>query len=359
MYYCNTTLAKTHASCGCADLLPKGLDIQEAHSYTRPAQKETIIRFTAMRRQTPEECRFMIDLATIIVNHNTPQLTIQTVRSVLRSNYLSDLVIIIDNGSSDNSADIFAEALPEIQVYRLDKNRGYAAGLNQGIQAAITDRARQFLFLNSDVILDEKCIEILIAELHDHPEAGIAGPAILKGTSGRTIESLGISLQSITGRMRLNSFGQTLPQTVQPSTQVDAVSGCVMLVRNEVLLSIGTFDEAYFHGFEEIDFCLRAHAAGFQTRNVSEALAHHRGASTLDAGSDLALYYTVRNHLRLASRMFPNERKIHRVIRNMSVVAFNVAHASLRSKCAFTPAIAATLKGVLDHFRHNYGPKSP
>jgi N-acetylglucosaminyl-diphospho-decaprenol L-rhamnosyltransferase len=300
-----------------------------------------------------------IALATIIVNHNTPQLTIKTVHSVLRSTYLSDRVIIVDNSSSDNSADILGEALPEVQVIRLDKNQGYAAGLNHGIQAALTDRTHHFLFLNSDVILDAKCIEQLIAELHDHPEAGIAGPAILKGASGRTIESLGISLHSITGRMRLNAFGQELPQMGQPSTQMDAVSGCVMLVRNEVLSGIGQFDEAYFHGFEDIDFCLRAHAAGFQTRNVSEAQAHHRGASTLDAGSDLALYYTARNHLRLASRMFPNERKVQKVARNISIVAFNVAHASLRSRCAFMPAIAATFKGVCDHFRHNYGPKSP
>ena len=134
---------------------------------------------------------------------------------------------------------------------------------------------------------------------------------------------------------------------------VDAVSGCAMLIRREVLNTVGLFDEDFFFSFEDIDLCLRAKAAGFETTVVPEARAFHRGSASIGKRSADRLYYAARNHLLLAHRGGGPAN----LTRQTSVAALNVAHA-IKEAATFGPrGLQSTLAGILDHRRRRYGPK--
>src|SRR6185436_10315184 len=106
----------------------------------------------------------------------------------------------------------------------------------------------------------------LIAVMEETPSLGIVAPVLLSREEPDHIASAGIFFSERTGRMRHHAAGRRFAALgTDPLRVVDAVSACVMLVRREVFEAVGLLDEAYFFSFEDIDFCLRARNAGFQT----------------------------------------------------------------------------------------------
>jgi GT2 family glycosyltransferase len=121
-----------------------------------------------------------------------------------------------------------------------------------------------------------------------------------------------------------------------------------MLVSRAVLEAVGTFDEEYFFGFEEVEFCLRARARGFLTVVTSD-LAYHEGGHSLRSQT-LPLYYASRNHLRMAARL--HGRSLSRTLR---IIALNAAFATRASPRHIPSRLSAVTRGTLDHFRGRYG----
>ena len=128
-----------------------------------------------------------------------------------------------------------------------------------------------------------------------------------------------------------------------------------MLVKREVFERIGLLAEEYFFSFEDLDFCLRARAAGFTTVCSGASRGYHEGGQTIGARSPARLYYAARNHLLLASRAARDGTAFSRAARFGAVVGLNLAHALLRSGTSRPAAVAAVLRGSRDHLRGRYG----
>jgi GT2 family glycosyltransferase len=133
---------------------------------------------------------------------------------------------------------------------------------------------------------------------------------------------------------------------------VDAVSGCVMLIRREVFSAIGLLDEAYFFSFEDVDFCLRARDAGFATACVHDARAYHEGGRTIGRRSTKRIYFGTRNHLRLAARVGNNATRPFRLA---LVTGFNAAYVLVSPDCPLVGGGAAFVRGVWHHLVGRYG----
>ncbi len=195
-----------------------------------------------------------------------------------------------------------------------------------------------------------------LSEALESTGAGITGPVILSRAVPDRVGTLGLWYNRSTGRMRHRSFGAHVPSmTVAGNTLVDAVSGCAMFVRREVIEAIGLLDEEYFFSFEDLDWCFRARRAGFETVLAGDAIAYHEGGRSIGDGSPSRLYYAARNHLRfdlgLRFTFF-----VKRSPRSFSIVALNVAHA-FRARGGSLPArLAAVARGTRDHFAGKYGP---
>ena len=168
------------------------------------------------------------------------------------------------------------------------------------------------------------------------------------------MSSAGIFFSERSGRMRHRASGRRVAALGSESVRiVDAVSGCVMLIRREVFERIGLLDEAYFFSFEDIDFCLRARDAGFQTACVQDARAYHEGGRTIGRRSSRRVYFGTRNHLRLAARV---GHRSSRVLRLGLVAGFNAAYVLMSPESPLIGGFTAFVRGVRDYANGRDGP---
>jgi GT2 family glycosyltransferase/glycosyltransferase involved in cell wall biosynthesis len=292
-------------------------------------------------------------IAAVVLNYRTAEQTWLAVRSLQTSRTRPFEVLIVDNASGDGSADRLQRSLERVRVIESPTNAGYAGGCNIGIRAALAGGAEYILLLNSDAVLAPDAIGHLAAAMGAHPELGIAAPVLLSREEPDHVSSAGISFSRRTGRMRHRAAGRRVA-ALEPGRQiVDAVSGCVMLIRRAVFERAGHLDEAYFFSFEDIDFCLRARDAGFQTVCVQEALAYHEGGRSIGRRSARRVYFATRNHLRLAAQ---TGRRRSRSLRAGMVVGLNAAYVLVSPEAPLIRGASALVRGAWHHFTGRYGP---
>jgi GT2 family glycosyltransferase len=293
-------------------------------------------------------------VAAVVLNYQTPAETMLAVNAVRASNQRLDDVIVVDNGSTDGG-EALRRALPGIRVLASEANLGFAGGVNVGVRHALTHRAEAVLLLNSDVITPPDALDLLLADLAATPEVGIVGPTLVSRSEPDLVASRGMRFSERTARMIHVDHGRRRDRADLPQTlPVDAVSGCAMLVRRDVFERIGLFDESYFFGYEDLDFCLRARDAGFSTWCSPRAIAYHEGGVSLDRRSPKRIYYGARNHLRLATGRAPSAGS--RAVRAASVLLFSTAYVLRDPSVPLGPGIVALGLGVRDHFLGRYGP---
>jgi GT2 family glycosyltransferase len=297
------------------------------------------------------------NIAAVVLNYRTAAHTIATVQSLQESERRIDCVFVIDNDSGDESCARFKDELDGVTVVSATRNHGFSAGCNLGIREAMTQGAHRVLVLNPDVVVKPDAMARLDEAMTSG--VGIVGPVLLNASHGNVIESAGMTYSTATGRMRHTHAGES-PAAVRmlDVTEVPAVSGCAMLIRREVFETIGLFAEDYFYGFEDLEFCLRAKAAGFRTVCATQAVVYHEGAASISRDSPRRLYFAARNHLLLASRVGPQPWPV-RVARAANIVGLNVAHAVFRSATPVSAGLAAVIRGVRDHMKGKYGADEP
>src|SRR5437868_6036428 len=120
-----------------------------------------------------------MDVSILIVNYNTRELTLECIRSVYeQTKALSFEVILVDNASTDGSADAIAEDYPEVQLIRLERNIGFAAANNVGARSAC---GKYILLLNPDTVILDNAVYTLAAFAAGHPSAGLFGGRTISG----------------------------------------------------------------------------------------------------------------------------------------------------------------------------------
>ncbi|HSW31555.1 MAG TPA: asparagine synthase (glutamine-hydrolyzing) [Longimicrobiales bacterium] len=214
-------------------------------------------------------------LSIIIVNWNTRDITrdcLASVRKWMRA--VPHEVILVDNASSDGSADMVRAEFPEVRLIANAENVGFGRANNQGMRVA---RGDLFFLLNSDTLLVDDSVGRLADLVASEPDVGIAGCRLLnedrttQSSCGRS-PSVGVSIleelllyKLLPRRMQ----GELLLGGYWPhdrARDVDAVWGAAMMVRREVFEETGGFDERIFMYGEDLDWCMRARDRGWRIR---------------------------------------------------------------------------------------------
>jgi GT2 family glycosyltransferase len=234
-----------------------------------------------------------IFVAVIIVNYETPDLTIQASESVLKwfknTHYR---LVIVDNLSSDNSWDRLmswkSSKGENISLVQSESNDGFSSGNNHGINAV---DAEYYLLLNSDSIIESEDILNLFSHFSKDPSIGIIGPKLIDQSEHhhcshfrfRTPRSELIDVAKT--RLIDNFFKKyivPLKNTSNASdTSTDWVSFACVLIRSEVFNQVGNLDDGFFMYFEDIDFCYRSNQAGWKIfYDDTVVMTHLRGGSS-------------------------------------------------------------------------------
>jgi len=297
-------------------------------------------------------------IAAVVLNFRTPDETLLAVKSLLASRRALDLVIVVNNGVGDGTRVALDDVLSKITYIDTGSNLGFSGGMNVGIRHARSRGADRILLVNSDVIVPPDAVEHLEHALESGPQVGIVGPVVLARSEPDRIATLGMSYAAATGRMRHRGTGDRASEHRAPADGevVDAVSGCLMLIKSEVFEAVGLLDEQYFFTFEDLDLCLKAGRAGFTTVLAGQAVVYHEGGQSLGARSPKRFYYASRNHLRLARQADPSGGAFRALGRSCAIVALNLAHAVLSPGGSLTVRIAAVARGTRDYVTGRFGP---
>ncbi len=229
-------------------------------------------------------------LDIIVVSYNTAELTLRALRSVYQQTTQTSFnLIVLDNDSHDDSANLIAKEFPELTLIRSTTNTGFSGGNNI---AAKECGAEHILLLNPDTVVLDNAIDKLYQFALEKPEKGIWGGITLNddlsinshnawsrpGTLTLLFSALGISkLFSNSCFFNKANYGCWKRDSEQ---EVDMIQGCFFLTSRNLWEKLGGLDETFFMYGEESDYCLKAIQLGYQpTITPSAKIIHHGGAS--------------------------------------------------------------------------------
>jgi len=289
----------------------------------------------------------------IVVNWNRCEDTLECLASLEGSSYGNLTILVIDNGSTDGSPQRIRAEFPKIELLALPENSGYAGGNNAAFRRLKDAGADYFFLLNNDATADRDCVGMLVAAAESAPDIGVVGAKALHADDPTLIESVGVSVNLRTARVRQIGYGEKDAGQYGELLKRDAVNGAAMLVRAALLEEVGLFDEEYFCYFEEVDFCLRAGEKNYRILYCPDALVYHKGASSGGGRrSPLQFYYGTRNQLLLARK---RGKGTPGYARTVMVLALNVLSALLRPGKGRLGALKWIRRGWHDYRKGIFG----
>ena len=243
-------------------------------------------------------------LSVIIVSFNTEKWIQPCLKSLQKQGIYQSLeVVVVDNGSSDGSADILRRKFPDVKLVRLDKTVGFGTANNIG---AGQSRAPILLFLNPDTTLCEDSLSLILARFEDHPQCGVAGGIIVddRGKLERSVGSLPSLFSMGLGRFLrympparpiLGRFSNQHWTGYDRPHQVNWVTGAYLWIRREIYNKVEGFDEGFFMYCEDVDLCYRVSQLGFQCWFFPEGpIVHYGGKSPVPRPRKKMLFESLR-----------------------------------------------------------------
>jgi GT2 family glycosyltransferase len=238
-------------------------------------------------------------VSAVIPNHNgaTPRngLTyLEVILPSLREQTFKDFdVTVVDNGSTDGSAEYLAREWPEVRVIELGRNTGFPAAVNRGIEAG---DGKYVALLNNDIALSADWMERLVEELDRDPELGFVTGKILRFAERDVIEQAGHDFYTC-GLFAPRGLDQSDRGQYDDPAPTAIVSGAAAVYRRAAIDRAGGFDEDYFLYCEDADLCLRMLLAGYRGLYVPAPEAYHVRGGTAGRDSGQTRFYLARNTL--------------------------------------------------------------
>jgi len=221
------------------------------------------------------------------VNWNGWPDTIECLDALEENDYPNLSVIVVDNGSSNDSISRIRAAHPEVLLLESSRNLGFAGGNNIGIRRALSDGAEFVWLLNNDTKPAKNALSELVAKALSDPEIGAVGSVCYYADRPSTVQVWA----GATANMWIGyAKNYTSPQKDE---SLDSLYGASMLIARAALEQVGLLDEGFFHYWEETEFSLRLRRAGWRlTAAPDSRILHKVGASTGGYNPILDRYFT-------------------------------------------------------------------
>lgn len=256
-------------------------------------------------------------------------------------------VIVLDNGSTDETLAALPREFPDVELIRNPSNLGYAEGNNAGLRLALAQGAEFVVVLNNDVIVAPDWLGELTAAARVDSQAALIGPLVLHADAPDVIQSAGGMLPR-----DWHAFhrGANEPDTHQFSRteHVDWLTGCAVLVRCNALERIGLLDSGFFMYGEDVDWGVRAQRAGYHVLFTPKARVWHKGVRSDYAPAPYVTYYTARNELQLIRKHHGGAVPVIRAFaRNLRTLTSWTLRPKWQEQRAHRNALARALRDFL------------
>lgn len=231
-------------------------------------------------------------VALLIVNWNGGPLLRRCLESVQRQHRQPDRIVLVDNGSTDDSLERAGALLAGVDVIPLSENAGFARANN--VAASAASQYDALALLNPDALADPGWLAALVRAADDHPTAAAFASQIRLASTPHLLDGAGDSYH-VSGRAWRNGHGR--PLSTGPPRVVDVFAPCAAaaLYRRSAFQEVGGFDERYFCYFEDVDLGFRLRLRGYTCVYVPEAIVDHVSSAFSGYRSDFAVYHGERN----------------------------------------------------------------
>lgn len=244
-------------------------------------------------------------LVVVVVNWNGRDLLDDCLGS-LRGGYPDLRVIMVDNGSVDDSVAYCRERFPWVEIIESPENLRWAGGNNLALRNLCDEGWPDYvLLLNNDTMVPEGSLSRLVDSLEAEPEAWAATPRICFAAEPGRIWYDGGKVGQWSGWIAHRGIRVRAGHRPLEPHITDYATGCAMLLSRRALETIGLFDESFHLYAEDCDYSLRLRAAGGTILHQPKALVLHKVSRTVGAGSPAKAYLKARSHVRLMGRHWP------------------------------------------------------
>lgn len=219
-------------------------------------------------------------VAALVLSYQGREVTLEALASLTAMDYPACRVVVVDNGSTDGTAEAVGERYPGVMVLRAAENRGPARGVNLGLAWARRHGYDYALVLNNDIEVDRAMVGEMVAAAEADPSIGCVGPKAYYYWERERIWSAGGVIrfrEAVTDEI---GQGEVDRGQHDRDREIPYVNGCAMLIRRAALEAAGPWDPLFFLGVEDADFCMRVRAAGYRCWYAHRARLWHMVART-------------------------------------------------------------------------------
>jgi GT2 family glycosyltransferase len=295
----------------------------------------------------------------VILNWNGWSDTLASVESVLRLDYPDFRVLLIDNGSVDESvAHLRTIQDSRVELLELPENRGFTGGCNEGFKRSLATGAQYVWLVNSDLAIeDNSTLTSLVALAESDPKIGLATPRIAERGEGLHFSFCGGICCIDPPVWDHTSDPEEACRWTREYPHAGLVVGTAMLVRTSLIREIGMLDESFFAYFEDNDYSFRSSQAGYRNVVDRNSVVRHETKDPIATPWSMKphwCYYTVRNECRFW-------RKHLGLIRAAKVLRWDLLRTlrRLRLYKNYPEAADATLAGLWHGWTNRGGPYRP
>ncbi|HET7746927.1 MAG TPA: glycosyltransferase family 2 protein [Vicinamibacteria bacterium] len=232
-----------------------------------------------------------VDVAVIVVNWNSGAMLDRCLRALAAQTVRPSRVIVVDNGSSDGSADRLEARFPGVEVLRLGENVGFAAANNRA--AAAARGIRWLALLNPDAFPEPGWLAALLEAADAHAGYSFFASRMVRADDPARLDGAG-DVYYVNGLAARRGHGRPTPAREEPH-EVFAACAAAALYRADEFDAVSGFDERFFCYFEDVDLAFRLRLRGARCLYVPRAAVHHVGSGTTGARSDFTVYHGHRN----------------------------------------------------------------
>jgi GT2 family glycosyltransferase len=293
-------------------------------------------------------------VAIIILNWNGCKDTLACLASLSRLDYPACEIVVVDNGSTDDSIPAIRATYPQVTLIETGENLGYVGGNNIGLEHARATGADYALLLNNDTEVAPDFLSLLIETAGADPAVGVVGPMIYYFDQPNVIWSAGGFIDWKEGTAWMIGLNEVdRDQFGHLPRQVDFVTGCALLIKMPLVEQVGMLDPRFFAYFEETEWCVRVTRAGYKIMHIPQARLWHKISADAREASPQVHYYMTRNRLLFLKL---SQAGIISWLNTLFSYARTLLSWTLNPKWRYkAPLRQAMLRAILDYQRQQFG----
>ncbi len=293
----------------------------------------------------------MPSVAIVIVIWNGKEDTLRCLRSLSEDRYTNKHIIVVDNGSTDESVASIYSAFPQLTILQTGSNLGFTGGNNVGIRHALQNGADYVFLLNNDTVVEPDALGNLVKCAEANPHFGLLCPVIHYLETPNELWFSGSRLDLAKG-IAVHDNSRRPARNEEPF-ELAWATGCALLVNGGLMRKLSGFDDRYYLSWEDVDLSLRVLKEGYRVVAVPCARIYHKVGAQRRTQSPLIHYYGVRNSL-LFVQLHAGRAYIPAAIR----IVLSFVRISLRpdARVNALACLKTVFQGVRDHLRCAYGP---